>query len=138
MRHELDNGKVINISDSQIKNFMDNLELSEAEAIQMWLDDNGYDENDEQKELDEKAKSVKIDHGASADRPKSKGGKPRTIKISDAKKELFTKLSYYLNEFCEENNAEMTVLTENKLIEVRFGGEIFKIDLVQRRKQRKT
>ena len=46
-------------------------------AIQMWLEDNDYEVNEEQAELDAKAKKVKIDHGASAmDKTKSKEKKP--------------------------------------------------------------
>ena len=136
MKYELDNGKVISIPDKEIKNFMNSLEISENEAIEMWLDDNGYSENEEQEELDSKAKKVKIDHGASADKPKEKPQRPKTVKVSDAKKELFSKLSYYLNEFCEENDANCTILKENKLFELQFGGETFKIDLIQVRKKK--
>jgi len=136
LKYELDNGKVISIPDKEIKNFMNSLEISENEAIEMWLDDNGYSENEEQEELDSKAKKVKIDHGASADKPKEKPQKPKTVKVSDAKKELFSKLSQFLNEFCEENVANCTILKENKLIELQFGGETFKIDLIQVRKKK--
>jgi len=136
LKYELDNGKVISIPDKEIKNFMNSLEISENEAIEMWLDDNGYSENEEQEELDSKAKKVKIDHGASADKPKEKPQRPKTVKVSDAKKELFSKLSYYLNEFCEENDANCTILKENKLFELQFGGETFKIDLIQVRKKK--
>lgn len=136
MKYELNNGKTISIPDKEIQKFMNNLELSKDEAIEMWLADNDYSENDEQEELDSKAKKVKINHGASADKPKEKAQKPKTVKVSDAKKELFSKLSQFLNDFCEENDTNCTILKENKLIELQFGGEIFKIDLIQQRKKK--
>ena len=113
------------------------LDLTKEQAIEMWLVDNDFEEDEELEELDAKAKTVKIDHGASADTPRKKSDKPRTVKVSDAKKELFSKLSYYLNEFCEENDANCTILKENKLFSVEFGGKTFKIDLVEQRPPKK-
>jgi hypothetical protein len=134
MKYTLENGKTVNIPDSEITNNMKLLELTREEAIQLWLEDNDYEENEEQAELDAKAKKVKIDHGAHADKPRKKSEKPRTVKVSDAKKEFFSALSQFLSEFSAENGAEMAVLKENKLFQVAFGGEIFKIDLIQQRK----
>lgn len=137
MRYTLENGKTINISDKEVENSMKLLELTKEEAIQLWLEDNDYLVNEELEELDAKAKKVKIDHGAQATKPRKKSEKPRTVKVSDAKKEFFSKLSYYLNEFCEENDANCTILKENKLFQIEFGGEIFKLDLIQQRKPKK-
>lgn len=137
MRYTLENGKTINISDKEVENSMKLLELTKEEAIQLWLEDNDYLVNEELEELDAKAKKVKIDHGAQATKPRKKSEKPRTVKVSDAKKEFFSKLSYYLNEFCEENDAKCTILKENKLFQIEFGGEIFKLDLIQQRKPKK-
>lgn len=134
MKYTLENGKTVNIPDSEITNNMRLLELTREEAIQLWLEDNDYEENEEQAELDAKAKKVKINHGAQADKPRKKSEKPRTVKVSDAKKEFFSALSQFLSEFSTENSAEMAVLKENKLFQVQYGGEIFKIDLIQQRK----
>lgn len=137
MRYTLENGKTINISDKEVENSMKLLELTKEEAIQLWLEDNDYLVNEELEELDAKAKKVKIDHEAQSTKPRKKSEKPRTVKVSDAKKEFFSKLSYYLNEFCEENDANCTILKENKLFQIEFGGEIFKLDLIQQRKPKK-
>lgn len=137
MRYTLENGKIVNISDKDIENKMKLFEITKEEAIQLWLEDNDYLVNEELEELDAKAKKVKIDHEAQSTKPRKKSEKPRTVKVSDAKKEFFSKLSYYLNEFCEENDANCTILKENKLFQVEFGGEIFKLDLIQQRKSKK-
>lgn len=137
MRYTLENGKTINISDKEVENSMKLLEITKEEAIQLWLEDNDYLVNEELEELDAKAKKVKIDHEAQSTKPRKKSEKPRTVKVSDAKKEFFSKLSYYLNEFCEENDANCTILKENKLFQIEFGGEIFKLDLIQQRKPKK-
>ena len=40
-------GKKIKIPDEDIKNYMKTLDLTEEEAIETWLDDEGYTENEE-------------------------------------------------------------------------------------------
>jgi hypothetical protein len=137
LRYTLENGKTINISDKEVENSMKLLELTKEEAIQLWLEDNDYLVNEELEELDAKAKKVKIDHGAQATKPRKKSEKPRTVKVSDAKKEFFSQLSQFLTDFSTENDANCTILKENKLFQVEFGGEIFKLDLIQQRKPKK-
>jgi hypothetical protein len=137
LRYTLENGKTINISDKEVENSMKLLELTKEEAIQLWLEDNDYLVNEELEELDAKAKKVKIDHGAQATKPRKKSEKPRTVKVSDAKKEFFSQLSQFLTDFSAENDANCTILKENKLFQVEFGGEIFKLDLIQQRKPKK-
>jgi predicted phosphodiesterase len=136
VKYTLENGKVVNIPDSEIEKNMKLLEISKEEAVEMWLCDNDFEDNEELEELDTKAKKVKVVHGA-GDNKRKKSEKPRTVKVSDAKKELFSKLSYYLNEFCEENDANCTILKENKLFSVEFGGKTFKIDIIEQRVPKK-
>ena len=86
MKYTSPNGKNINIPDSEIKSHMANLQLTKEEAIQLYLEDEGYLDNEELEELDSKAKKVKIQHGASAvDKTEKKEKKPRTVKTSDEK-----------------------------------------------------
>ena len=137
MLHTLENGKKVNIPDKEIKNSMEKLELSFEDAVSLWLEDNDYEVNEEQQALDEKAKKVKIQHDAVGNEPRKKSDKPRTVKVSDAKKEVFYQFSEFLKRFCEENPACYSVLTENKMFQLKFGGETFKIDIVQQRKPKK-
>lgn len=137
MKYTLENGKIINISDKDIENKMKLFELTKEEAIQLWLEDNDYLVNEELEELDAKAKKVKIDHEAQSTKPRKKSEKPRTVKVSDAKKEFFSQLSQFLTDFSAENDANCTILKENKLFQIEFGGEIFKLDLIQQRKPKK-
>jgi len=135
--YTLANGKKVNIPDAELKKSMEKLELSFNDAVALWLDDNDYEVNEEQQALDEKAKKVKIQHDAAGTEPRKKSDKPRTVKVSDVKKELFSQFSQFLTKFCEENPATYSVLTENKLFQVNFGGETFKIDIIQQRKPKK-
>ena len=131
MRYTLPNGKNINIPDEEIKKSMKALDLTKEDAIQMWLEDNDYEVNEEQAELDAKAKKVKIDHGASAmDKTKSKEKKPRPKVASDEKKELFDEIFSNLQDVYKEN---ARIEKENKLIIVKIGEKTFKIDLIEHR-----
>ena len=131
MRYTLPNGKNVNIPDEEIKKFMKALDLTKEDAIQMWLEDNDYEVNEEQAELDAKAKKVKIDHGASAmDKTKSKEKKPRPKVASDEKKELFDEIFSNLQDVYKEN---ARIEKENKLIIVKIGEKTFKIDLIEQR-----
>ena len=131
MRYTLANGKNVNIPDEEIKKSMKALDLTKEEAIQMWLEDNDYEVNEEQAELDAKAKKVKIDHGASAmDKTKSKEKKPRPKVASDEKKELFDEIFSNLQDIYKEN---ARIEKENKLIIVKIGEKTFKIDLIEQR-----
>ena len=130
MKYTLPNGKNVNIPDKEIENNMKALELTREEAIEMWLEDEGYLDNEEQNELDEKAKKVKIDHGASAvDKSEKKEKKPREIKVSDEKQLLFAEIVANL----AENDRNYEILKENKLICVKIGEKTFKIDLIEQR-----
>lgn len=55
------NGKNVVIPDKEIKQFVKSLDITEEEAIQMWLDDHDYTTNAEVEELTKKAKINKTD-----------------------------------------------------------------------------
>jgi len=130
LRYTLENGKTITIPDKELEKLQKNLELSENEAVEVWLEDNDYELNEEQEQLDKKAKAVKIQHGATA-KDKKKSSKPHTVKISDEKKMIFQTILTNLDrcELIEREN--ITVLNENKLIQVKVGEKTFKIDLIE-------
>ena len=135
MKYQLSNGKTVNIPDKEIENSMRALELTREEAIQMWLEDNDYEVNEEQEELDNKAKKVKIQHGASAiDKSEQKEKKPRVVKISDEKQALFSEIYSHLTEVFGEN---VEIVKENKLLTVKIAQKTFKIDLIEQRPPKK-
>ena len=138
MRFTLDNGKVVTIPDEEIKQSKDALGISTKEAVEMWLDDNGFTVNEEQAELDEKAKEVKVNFVDAREVKAKKERKPVVKKVSDEKKVLFESIVANLDrcELVEREN--VTVLNENKLIQVKINGKVFKIDLVEQRPPKKT
>lgn len=134
MKYTLSNGKTVNIPDAEIEKNASLLEITKEEAIQMWLEDNEYLENEEQTALDKKAKAVKIQHGASAQDKERKPAKERTIKVSDEKKQLFHTVYSALLEYGASN---VQILKENKLFSIQINGKTFKIDLIEQRPPKK-
>ena len=134
MKYTLDNGKVVNIPDKEIEKSMKLLELSKEDAIQMWLEDNDYEVNEDQAELDEKAKKVKIQHGASAIDKTQKEKKERKVIVSDEKQALFGEIYLHLKEIFGDN---VEIVKENKLLTVTQGTKVFKIDLIEQRPPKK-
>ena len=138
--YTLPNGKTIRLPIEEIKKNMKLLELSEEEAIEMYLEDEGYLDNEEQTELDKKAKEsgiLQTIHGASADKKERKKSAPRTVKVSDEKKELFAEIVANLECFAEETNGKVKIEKENKLIIFEINGKTFKIDLIEQRAKKK-
>ena len=125
------NGKILNIPKAEIEKSMKILNLSFEDAIEMWLEDNEYLENEEQNHLCEVAKMNKITQNIHKARAKGKktSKKPKTVKVSTEKIELFTKILQNLT----ENYQNVEVLKENKLISVEINGKTFKIDLIEQR-----
>lgn len=127
------NGKSVQIPKAEIEKNMEKLELSESEAIQLWLEDNGYEVNEEQEILDSKAKQARIDYGVDKEKGK-KLSSPKKVKVSDEKKELFHKV---YSELLTYGNSNVTVLKENKLISCTINGKTFKIDIIETRPPKK-
>jgi hypothetical protein len=131
LKYQLSNGKSVNIPDKEIENSMKVLELTKEEAIQMWLEDNDYEVNEEQVALDEKAKKVKIQHGASAvDKTEKKEKKERKVVASDEKQALFDNIYHNLVEIY---GGTVEIVKENKLLTLKIGQKTFKIDLIEQR-----
>ena len=121
----------IRIPDEDINKYMKNHGLTQEEAIQVWLEDEGYLENEEQEILETRAKENRITatiHEA-GDKVKRKRSAPRTVKVSDEKQQLFTEIT----ETLEVSGLEFEILKENKLIQVKIGEKIFKIDVIEQR-----
>lgn len=130
MKYTLKNGKSVNIPDKEIEKCMKALDLTKDEAIEMWLEDNDYEINEEQAALDEKAKKVKINHGASSIDKSTKEKKERKVIVSDEKQALFSDIYQNLVDIYGES---VEIVKENKLLTVKIGAKTFKIDLIEQR-----
>lgn len=128
------NGKKIRIADSEIENLVKGLNISTEQAIQIWLEDEGYLENEEQNSLDKKAKESKITatvHQAKSDNRKER--KPRERKPDTEKEKIISDLAKFL-----ENSTENVKITNiSKIIEFDISENHYKLDLVRQRKTKK-
>ena len=82
------------------------------------------------KELDAKQKEIKVNVGARSEKKTER--KPKTIKVSDEKTQIFNDLLRFLTE-----NYDFSVLKDNKLIEISYNGKKFKLDLIETRQKKK-
>ena len=129
------NGKVINVPDAEVEKIAKSLGISKLEAMQVWLEDAEVELNEEQEQLDQKAKNAKIDRQV-GQKPRKKSEKPRTVKVSDTKQDLFAYIKTAIEGYCLNHGGKCAVLRENKLISVEIDGKFFDIDLIEKRKPR--
>jgi hypothetical protein len=125
------NGKTINIPDTELEKSMKLLGLSKEEAIEMYLEDEGYLENEEVEELTKKAKANKINHEAKADKPR------KTVKRErkpDVEKENIIEI---LANCLKNEGFEEEITNKSKLIEFSVGENHYKLDLVKKRPPKK-
>ena len=122
--------KDINISDKEIDKLVDTLGISVEEAIQIWLEDNGYAVNEEQEALCRKAKNNRITatiHDAKdIDIPKKR---EVTRKENPTKEMIISEVAALLNGLAEN----VTIENAAKIITFTLDGNSYKLDLIQRR-----
>lgn len=132
MIYTLTTGKNVRIPDSEIDKFITNHGISKDEAIQMWLEDEGYLENEEQEALCQKAKDNRITatiHEASAKDPRKKTQRERVKKEDPTKEMIIAEIAKMLPQFAENVKIE----NAGKLITFSIGADNFKIDLIRTR-----
>lgn len=135
MVYEL-NGKKIKIPDNEIEKSMKVLDLSRDEAIEMWLEDEGLLENEEQEALTQKAKDNKITstiHDAQSDSAKKKGRKKGERKPDPDKEFIIEELNKFLIEIVDN----VQVVNVGKLISFSYNGSNYEIDLKRKRGEKK-
>ena len=128
--YKLENGKTVRIPKEEIERNMKGLDLTEQDAILVWLEDNDYIENAEQIALDQKAKDSKITatiHQARADKPQGKRKVER--KPDQVKDELVENLKEFLCDLAQN----VQIVKVGKLIEFDIGNDHYKLDLIRQR-----
>lgn len=128
------NGKNLRIPDEDLKRNMEILHLTKDEAIQLWLEDEGYLENAVVEELTAKAKTNKISREAKSDKPRKQVKRERK---PDLEKEKI--IDILAN--CLIDNADVLKLDANaveivnkgKIIEFTVGENHYKLDLIKKR-----
>lgn len=129
--YKLENGKVIRINEKTIENLMEKLKLDREDAIQVYLEDEGYEINEEQEELTQKAKDNKITASIHKAEGKKKDRKKVERKPNPDKEELIAALADFLDKTDECSDIQITNV--GKIIEFSFRGKAMKIDLIEKR-----
>ena len=127
------NGKTIHIPDEEITKNMAILDLTQEEAIQMWLEDNDFSTNEEVEALTEKAKVNKISRGAKSIKENTPK-KARERKPDIEKEDIIHKLA----DFLTAEGYSVTITNKSKIIEFEIGETHYKLDLIRQRPQKKT
>lgn len=136
MNYKLPNGKTIRIDDKLIERNMAVLKISKDEAIQIYLEDEGYEVNEEQEELCKKAKDNRITatiHQAKAEYTK-KTQRERVVKPDPTKEGVIKAIAEMLPDL---NATDVKIENVGKLITFKLGEDKFKIDLVRQRPPKK-
>ena len=130
----MENGKKYFMEVAKVDSLQKQLKISEFEAIEMWLEDNGYLVNEEQNTLDMKAKGNKVKLATSAEKPKAKTQKERVVKSNPDKEYIVGVIAEFLEEIVGKDN--INIENKAKLITFNYKGEDYKLDLVQKRKSK--
>ncbi len=124
------NGKNIRIPDAEIDKNSRLLGITREEAIQMYLEDEGYVENEQTayvEELTKKAKEAKISHDAKSEKPRKQVKRER--KPDEEKENLIEILANAL----VAEGFEAKVTNKSKIIEFNVGENHYKLDLIKQR-----
>jgi hypothetical protein len=131
--YKLPSGKVVRIPMAEINKSMALLGLTKDEAIQMYLEDEGHLENDEQIALERKAKENRITatiHQAKSTEVKQKTQRERVKKADPTKEEVIKAIAEMLPDL---NATDIVIVNESKVITFKIGAEEFKVDLSRKR-----
>lgn len=129
--------KEVKIPDEEIKNLMGKLELTEQEAIQTWLEDEGYEVNEEVERLTAKAKAngtTRVNARANVENKKT----TRERKANPVKEEIIQILANALKN--SQNLPINAIKIENvgKIITFKVENREFKLDLIEKRQKKAT
>ena len=121
-----------NVPDNEIDKLMDTLDISMAEACEMWLSDHDVIENETVKELTEKAQKNRITATIHKAKGEKKERKAREKKENPLKKEIIQTIyeeiadKFHEKDYCVIKNDE-------KYIDFSINGREFTINLVEHR-----
>ena len=129
MKHTLENGKTVNIPDAELAENMKALGISEQEAIDMWLFDNDYEDNEEVDEMTVKAKAVR--RYEKGDTPRKATKKER--KVDEEKKNLLNLCRVPI----EGAGGNVTNVKNEAEFSFTFGNNFYTVKLVKHRPPKK-
>ena len=133
INYELDENQFVKIPKDEIERIMKGLGVSQDDACWIWCEDNGKIVNDEQEELDKKAKASRITATIHQARAETTTKRKIERKPDLTKESLISGLAEYLSAIVEN----VQVVNIGKLIEFDFQNDHYKLDLIRQRKPKK-
>lgn len=124
---ELENGKNVKVAKKWVDTACQKLDIDVDSALEMWLEDNDYLENQEQNELDKKAKENKIKLGATEKTERKKVIRERKPNI--VKENIIKNLESCVKSFATDVKVENV----GKIITFSYENKQFKLDLTEKR-----
>lgn len=126
--------KKIRIPDDEIAHYAKTLGVSDEEAIEIWLEDEGYLDNEEQTALCQKAKDNRITatiHQAKS--VKKKTQRERVKKDDPTKEGIILAVAKLL----EDMATDVEIVNKSKLVTFKIGSDTYKLDLIRQRPPKK-
>lgn len=130
----LESDKVVKVSKKWVETSMKALDTDLEDTLLMWLEDNDYLNNEEQEELDNKAKANKVKLNATNEKKVIKKTPKERVQKENPTKELI--ISTIAKALESLDVQDLTIENKAKLITFKLNNEDFKVDLVQKRKKK--
>ena len=127
--YKIADGKVVQVPNAEVSKLQAQLKITRAEAVDLWLFDHDYIENEEEQALTAKAKENRITatiHEAKAE-VKQKTQRERVVKEDKTKNGIIQAIETAIS----ENADYCKVVKAGKMIVFKQGGEYFKLDLTR-------
>ena len=128
--------KNYNVPDNEIDKLMDTLDISMAEACEMWLSDHDVIEDKTVKELTERAQKNRITATIHQAKGEKKARKTREKKENPLKKQIiFGIFDYFHDEIGHslDKNTTISIRNNEKYIDLTINNREFTINLVEHR-----
>ena len=128
--YTLENGRTVRVPNEAIELNMRMLKCSRQEAVDVWLFDNDYIDNEEEQALTAKAKENRVTatvHKAKSTEYKQKTQRERVVKEDKTKNGIIQAIETAIS----ENADYCKVVKAGKMIVFKQGGEYFKLDLTR-------
>lgn len=126
--YTLKGGKIVNIPNAELSQLMA-VCSSRQEAVDLWLYDHEYIDNEKADELTAKAKENKVKKGAKAEY-KQKTQRERVVKADPTKEGIISAIAEMLPSLNAEN---VVIVNKGKLITFTIGTDNYKLDLIRQR-----
>lgn len=131
--YTLESGRTVRVPNEAIERNMAILKISKQEAVDLWLYDEGYIDNEEADALTAKAKDNRVTatvHKAKSTEYKQKTQRERVVKADPTKEGIISAIAEMLPSVNAEN---VVIANKGKLITFTIGADSYKLDLIRQR-----